>query len=61
VHSNELKVERDARGRGAASVMKERARRSKYQFGTMIEMPRAAVTADRSPSTPSSSRSAPTT
>jgi pyruvate,orthophosphate dikinase len=45
----------------AAAVMGEKNVKFDYKFGTMIEIPRAAVTAARSPHTPSSSPSAPTT
>ena len=44
-HSNELKVERAILEDEARKVMKERGRRVRYQFGTMIEVPRAALTA----------------
>jgi pyruvate,orthophosphate dikinase len=44
-HSNELKVERAILEDEARSVMKERGQRVRYQFGTMIEVPRAALTA----------------
>ena len=45
-HSNELKVERAILEDEARTVMKERGQRVRYQFGTMIEVPRAALTAD---------------
>ena len=44
-HSNELKVERAILEDEARAVMKERGQRVRYQFGTMIEVPRAALTA----------------
>ncbi len=43
----ELQVERSILEEEARVVMKERSRKVKYQFGTMIEVPRAALTADR--------------
>jgi len=45
--STELQVERAVLEEVAKAVMKERGRKVKYQFGTMIEIPRAALTADR--------------
>ena len=59
----ELEVERGAaRGRRPQAVMEEQGVQVRYQFGTMIEIPRAALTADEHrASTPSSSPSAPTT
>ncbi len=44
-HNNELKVERAILEAEAKAVMREQKRRVRYQFGTMIEVPRAAVTA----------------
>jgi len=44
-HNNELKFERDILHAEAQKVMKEQGRRVPYQFGTMIEIPRAAITA----------------
>ncbi len=44
-HNNELKVERGVLEAEALAVMKEQGRRVRYQFGTMIEVPRAAITA----------------
>ena len=44
-HNNELKVERSILDAEARAVMKEQGRRIPYQFGTMIEIPRAAITA----------------
>ena len=45
-HSNELKVERALLEEEARAVMKEQGVKVPYQFGTMIEMPRAALIAD---------------
>jgi pyruvate,orthophosphate dikinase len=47
VHSNELKIEQVMLEEVAASVMKERGQKVKFKFGTMIEIPRAAITADQ--------------
>ncbi len=44
-HNNELKVEDAILEEEARAVMKEQGTRVKYQFGTMIEIPRAALTA----------------
>jgi len=44
-HNNELKVEDAILEQEAREVMKEQGVRVKYQFGTMIEIPRAALTA----------------
>ncbi len=44
-HNNELTVERAILEAEARAVMKEQGRRVVYQFGTMIEVPRAAITA----------------
>jgi pyruvate,orthophosphate dikinase len=44
-HNNELKVERSILDAEARAVMKEQGRRIPFQFGTMIEIPRAAITA----------------
>ena len=46
-HTNELRVERAILEAEAAAVTKEQGIRVRYQFGTMIEIPRAAVTADK--------------
>jgi len=43
---NELRWEQQALEAEARKVMTERRRRIRYQFGTMIEIPRAALTAD---------------
>jgi pyruvate,orthophosphate dikinase len=45
--SSELRVERDLLEEEARAVMKEQGVRVPYQFGTMIEVPRAAIVADR--------------
>jgi pyruvate,orthophosphate dikinase len=45
-HVNELKVEREKLERVAKDVMAEKAIEVEYKFGTMIEVPRACLTAD---------------
>jgi pyruvate, orthophosphate dikinase len=45
-HVNELKVQRKVLEEEAALVMEEQGIRVHYLFGTMIEVPRAALTAD---------------
>jgi pyruvate,orthophosphate dikinase len=45
-HVNELKVQRDALESVAREVMEEQGISVDYKFGTMIEVPRAALTAD---------------
>src|SRR5437773_945085 len=45
-HVNELKVEREALEREAKKVMEREGVPVAYKFGTMIELPRAALTAD---------------
>jgi pyruvate, orthophosphate dikinase len=45
--TNELRVEQDILDAEAKTVMKEQGVRVKYEFGTMIEIPRAALVADR--------------
>jgi pyruvate,orthophosphate dikinase len=45
-HVNELKVQRDALGSVAREVLEEQGIEVEYKFGTMIEIPRAALTAD---------------
>jgi len=45
-HVNELKVERDALEAEAKRVMEREGVSISYKFGTMIELPRAALTAD---------------
>ena len=46
-HVNELKVQRSALEAVAREVMQENNADIDYKFGTMIEIPRAALTADR--------------
>ena len=46
-HVNELKVERELLETEAKKVMQEQDVSVNYKFGTMIEIPRAALTADR--------------
>ena len=46
-HNNELKVEDAILKAEAKAVMEECGIRIKYEFGTMIEIPRAALTADQ--------------
>jgi pyruvate,orthophosphate dikinase len=45
-HANELKIQRETLEKVAKDVMKEKGVQIPYKFGTMIETPRAAVTAD---------------
>ncbi len=45
-HVNELKLEREKLEAVAKAVMEEEGVEVKYMFGTMIEVPRAALTAD---------------
>jgi pyruvate, orthophosphate dikinase len=45
--TNELRVEQGILDAEAKAVMKERGVRVKYEFGTMVEIPRAALVADR--------------
>ena len=45
-HVNELKIQRDALEKEARKVMDEQNMDLEYKFGTMIEVPRAALTAD---------------
>lgn len=45
-HVNELKKQEQIVRRVAAEVFKEKGKKVKYMVGTMIELPRAAVTAD---------------
>jgi len=45
-HVNELKVAKDILVRVAEQVMEEKGVKVEYKFGTMIEIPRAALTAD---------------
>jgi len=46
-HVNELKVDRELLERVAKEVMAEKGCQIDYMFGTMIEIPRAALTADK--------------
>jgi pyruvate,orthophosphate dikinase len=46
-HVNELKRQREALEAAAREVMQERGIDIDYKFGTMIEIPRAAITADQ--------------
>jgi pyruvate,orthophosphate dikinase len=46
-HVNELKVQQSALEEEAKKVMAEQNRTVNYKFGTMIEIPRAALTADQ--------------
>ena len=46
-HVNELKVQRAALEAEAKEVMRENGAQIDYKFGTMIEIPRAALTADQ--------------
>jgi pyruvate,orthophosphate dikinase len=46
-HVNELKVEREALESEAKRVMEREGIQVPYKFGTMIELPRAALTADQ--------------
>lgn len=46
-HVNELKVDRELLERVAKEVMAEKGCQIDYMFGTMIEIPRAALTADQ--------------
>jgi pyruvate,orthophosphate dikinase len=46
-HVNELKLQREMLEAEAKAVMEERSMQVDYQFGTMIEVPRAALTADK--------------
>jgi pyruvate,orthophosphate dikinase len=45
-HCNELKIQREALEKVAREVMREQGMDVEYKFGTMIELPRAALTAD---------------
>jgi pyruvate,orthophosphate dikinase len=46
-HANELKVQREVLEAEAKRVMEEQGIQVDYKFGTMIELPRAALTADQ--------------
>ncbi|MGD8305765.1 MAG: pyruvate, phosphate dikinase, partial [Ignavibacteria bacterium] len=45
-HTNEFKLQEDIVRRVAKEVFKEKGKKVKYLVGTMIELPRAAITAD---------------
>lgn len=45
-HVNELKIDRELLEKVAKEVMEEKGVKVEYMFGTMIEIPRAALTAD---------------
>jgi len=45
-HKNEIKVQKDIINRVAHEVFEEKGMKIKYMIGTMIELPRAAITAD---------------
>ncbi len=57
----ELEITRAQVDRVAAEVFKETGSTIEYSVGTMIELPRAALTADKIAESPTSSASAPTT
>ncbi|MBT8339587.1 MAG: pyruvate, phosphate dikinase, partial [Desulfatitalea sp.] len=46
-HANELKIQREVLEAEAKKVMAEQGITIDYKFGTMIELPRAAITADQ--------------
>jgi pyruvate,orthophosphate dikinase len=46
-HVNELKLQREILEKEAKKVMDEQGVKIDYKFGTMIELPRAAITADQ--------------
>lgn len=46
-HANELKLQRETLEKEAKLVMEEQMIEIQYKFGTMIELPRAALTADQ--------------
>jgi pyruvate,orthophosphate dikinase len=46
-HVNELRAQREIVDRVAEEVMREKGKKIKYMVGTMIELPRAAITADQ--------------
>ena len=60
-HVNELRATREILEAEVAADRRGRRAEVDYKFGTMIEVPRGASSPTRSPSTPSSSASAPTT
>ena len=45
-HKNEIKVQKDIIDKVARKVFEEKGMKIKYMVGTMIELPRAAITAD---------------
>ncbi len=45
--TNELRIEEDILDAEAKAVMREQGTKVKYEFGTMVEIPRAALVADR--------------
>jgi len=45
-HKNEIKVQKDIINRVAHEVFEEKGMKIKYMIGTMIELPRSAITAD---------------
>ncbi len=46
-HANELKIQREVLEAEAKKVMQEQGIEVNYKFGTMVELPRAALTADQ--------------
>lgn len=60
-HVNELKMLKELSVKTAESVMKEKSVKVKYKIGTMIEVPRDAITADEIAKRQSSSPSEQTT
>jgi pyruvate,orthophosphate dikinase len=46
-HRNELRLEKETLEAEARAVMEEQGLEVAYQFGTMVEIPRAALTADQ--------------
>ncbi len=46
-HVNELKMQRELLEKEAQRIMEEQGMKIDYKFGTMIEIPRAALTADK--------------
>jgi pyruvate,orthophosphate dikinase len=46
-HENEIRAQREILETVAKRVMKQRSMKIEYKFGTMIELPRAAVVADK--------------
>ncbi|UCG04897.1 MAG: pyruvate, phosphate dikinase [Desulfobacterales bacterium] len=46
-HANELKIQREVLEAEAKKVMQEQGIEVNYKFGTMVEIPRAALTADQ--------------